>query len=101
MKKTVNKFDKTDIYMEQIEQQMASLRAICNRNKIPMFCTVCIKNDNKRSEYKTVMVSAVSDDIVLKQDKIVDCVNVINGFTTVPFNNAGEFNTELLSEIVE
>lgn len=82
--KNPNNFDKTHEYEDEILDLVTKLRIACNRNKVPMFVSVCVKNTDKETLYKNEMVSAVSSGIKLKDDKIVKFVNVLNGFDTVP-----------------
>jgi len=82
--KNPNYFDKTEEYNNEIIDLVTKLRIACNRNKIPMFVSVCIKNDEHGTKYKNEMVGAASSGIKLEDDKLVGFVNVLNGFTTVP-----------------
>ena len=82
--KPITRFDKTEEYESEIIDLITQLRISCNRNKIPMFVSICIKNDEHGSLYKNEMVGAASSGINLKDDKLVGFVNVINGFDTVP-----------------
>ena len=82
--KNPNYFDRTAEYNNEIIDLVLKLRSACNRNKIPMFVSLCVKNDEKGSTYKNEMVSAVSSGSDLEDDKFVKFVNVLNGFETVP-----------------
>ena len=82
--KPITCFDKTGEYESEIIDLITQLRIACNRNKIPMFISVCIKNNEHGSLYKKEMVGAASSGINLKDDKLVGFVNVLNGFNTVP-----------------
>ena len=82
--KNLSDFDKTKEYNDEIIDLVAKLRIACNRNKIPMFVSVCIKNDEKGSVYKNEMVGTASAGIKLTDDRIVKFVNVLNGFDTIP-----------------
>lgn len=90
--KNISHFDKTKEYEEEILDLVTKLRIACNRNKIPMFVSVCIKNNDKETVYKNDMVGAASSGIKLKDDKLVKFVNVLNGFNTVPKNLVDEFD---------
>ena len=79
-----NDFDRTKEYETEIADLLFKLRAACNRNKMPMFVSVCVKNNDKESVYKSEMVGTVSSGIKLTDDKIVKFVNVLNGFETIP-----------------
>lgn len=82
--KSLTCFDKTDVYNNEIIDLVTKLSIACNRNKIPLFVSVCVKNDEHGTVYKNEMISAVSSGIHLKDDKLVGFVNVLNGFVTVP-----------------
>ncbi len=82
--KNQNYFDKTKEYDNEIIDLITKLRIACNRNKIPMFASICIKNDENGSFYKNEMVGTASAGIKLTEDKIIKYVNVLNGFDTVP-----------------
>lgn len=90
-------FDKTEIYENGIIDIVNKLRAECNRNGIPMFVSLCIKNTPKESVYKNEMVSAASSGINLTDDKFIDFVNVLNGFTTIPKKTELDFSDEVFS----
>lgn len=82
--KDPNYFDKTEEYESEIIDLVTQLRIACNRNKIPMFVSICIKNDENGTKYKNEMVGAASSGIKLNDDKLIKYVNVLNGFETVP-----------------
>lgn len=80
----ITEFDNSDIFQCEIEKRMEELKILCNKYRIPMFISMCIKNDKNGSVYKSDMVGTVSNEIYLKDDKIPHYVNVLNGFDTVP-----------------
>lgn len=82
--KNPNYFDKTEEFDNEVLDLMVKLRIACNRNKIPMFISVCVKNDEAGSTYKNEMVGTTSAGLKLTDDKIVKFVNVLNGFDTIP-----------------
>jgi len=82
--KNENKFDRTKEYEEEIVDLVFKLRSTCNRVGIPMFLSMCVKNDEHETVYKNEMVGAASTGIKLTDDKLVKFVNVLNGFDTVP-----------------
>jgi len=82
--KNPNYFDKTEEYNNEIIDLVTKLRIACNRNKMPMFVSVCIKNDEHGTIYKNEMVGAASSGIELSDDKLVGYVNILNNFVTVP-----------------
>lgn len=88
---SVTEFDASEIYEKEILDLITKLRIVCNRNKVPMFVSVCIQNNKNESVYKNEMVGAASSGITLKDDKLVKYVNVLNGFDTVPKKETDEF----------
>lgn len=77
-------FDKTDFYSKEIASKVDELVKICTREKMPMFISVCVKNDENNTEYKNDMVSAYPLDVRLNDDMIPRFVNILNGFITTP-----------------
>lgn len=92
--KNVNNFDKTEEYEKEIMDLIAKLRIACNRNKIPMFVSVCVKNDEHNSIYKSEMIGTASAGRKLTDDKIIKFVNVLNGFETIPKREDPLYNFE-------
>lgn len=90
--KNISRFDKTHEYESEVIDLVTQLRIVCNRNKIPMFVSVCIKNDENGTKYKSEMVGAASSGITLTDDKLIGFVNVLNGFDTVPKREEIDFN---------
>lgn len=85
-------FDKTEEYDKVLSKLMHDVIKYCSANGIPVFISACVKNDKKESVYKSDMVSAVSADVKLTDDKLVKFVNVLNGFDTVPKHDDIEMN---------
>lgn len=77
-------FDKREVYDAVIAQKVEELIQLCNKDHLPVFITVCVKNDEKGTEYRTDMYSSASNGIKLKNDLMPNFVNVLNGFATVP-----------------
>ena len=80
----MTEFDKRDIYESLIEPKVTELIQLCNKERMPVFITVCVKNDDKDTEYENNMFASASNNIYLKKDRIPDHVNVMNGFSTTP-----------------
>lgn len=82
-------FNKEEFYNEEIEKRIIELKQLCNREKIPFFVAVCVKNDKHGTEYKKDMLTAQICDVELKDDIVPKLVNVTLGFdiiqpTTIP-----------------
>lgn len=80
----MTKYDKVKYYEKELKEKVDEIVRICNREKIPMFFTACVKNNTRGSLYQNEMVGTHVNNIELKDDKFPDLVNVMNGFTTVP-----------------
>lgn len=76
-------FDKRDNYKDILEDKIMEIKRICHREKLPMFITVCVKNDESGTEYEKEMVSAATCNLSLKNDQIAKMVNVTLGFDTI------------------
>ena len=76
-------FDKEDVYTNEIEQKVIELKQLCNRERLPFFIAICTKNDEHGTEYKKEMLSAVTQEVRLKEDLIPKFVNVTLGFDIV------------------
>lgn len=87
-------FDKTDIYENEVLPIVEHLRMVCSKNEIPMFLTIAVKNDDNGTVYKNEMISAVSAGIHLKNEHLVNHVNVMNGFDTVPKKEFDTFDID-------
>jgi len=77
-------FDKKEIYDQKIAPLLQSLMQACGEEKLPVFITVAVKNDNKDTEYVTSMASSSVHSLDLENDRFPKLVNVMNGFDTVP-----------------
>lgn len=78
------KYNKRKVYENEIFNKITELKLLCNAEKIPMFFAVAIESTDKKTVYETEYVGAKSNEIELKDDKITDFINVVNGFETVP-----------------
>lgn len=90
-------FDKTAEYNDRIRPIVEQLRRECSRVGVPMFVSVCVRNNDKETTYRSDMISAVSSDIRLHDDKLVDFTNVLNGFVTIPRRTDLDFDDEYMS----
>lgn len=82
-------FNKEAFYNEEIEKKIIELKQLCNRENLPFFVAVCVKNDKNETEYKKDMLTAQICEVELKDDIIPKLVNVTLGFdiiqpTTIP-----------------
>ena len=77
-------YNKNDIYETEVVKKIQELLRICNKEQLPIFVSVAVKNDENGTEYKTDMFASATNDIFLKDDYFPNFVNVTNGFRTVP-----------------
>lgn len=77
-------YNKENIYNKEILEKVYELKLLCNKHRLPMFVSVCVKNDNNESKYVSEMVGSQSNNVILKNDLIPKFVNVLNGFDTIP-----------------
>ena len=77
-------FDKTSEYSNEIEEKVTELIQLCNKERLPMFLAIAVKNSEEGTEYVNELFSSVSNNIYLKEDYIPHFVNITNGFTTIP-----------------
>lgn len=76
-------FDKRKEYETLIAEKVIELKKLCHMQKVPMFITVCIANDESGTEYEKEMVSATTCGYTLFDDQIAKHVNVTLGFDTI------------------
>lgn len=80
----ITDFDKQYVFDSEIKPKLQEIIQICNREKMPMFFAVCVKNNNTETVYEKDMYASQSNEIYLKNDLLRGFVNVTNGFNTVP-----------------
>ena len=90
----ITKFNAKRTYEEKIAEKVNELKLLCNEEKIPMFFACAASSTEKRTEYVYEYIGTVPNEINLKNDKIADFVNVVNGFETVPPREIVEINFE-------
>lgn len=80
-------FNKMEIYQEKVAPLVNRISQICSLYQMPFFCSVCIRDDGKKTEYVNTMSPSISNGIALADDKILQHINVANGFITIPPTN--------------
>lgn len=78
-----DKYDKRKIYKNKIEPLIKDLKIICSIEKLPMFVTVAVANNDKETVYESDMVYAATD-IRLYDKKIGSLLLLINDFDVEP-----------------
>lgn len=92
MNQKVTPYDRTDEFNVSLRPKIDEIKKICNRLKIPIYISVCYKNNNKGSLYYNDMVGSWTNGIVLRDDYFPDYVNIQNGFKTVPPHDGDEID---------
>ena len=77
-------YDKEEIYEKELMEKIQEILRICNKEQLPIFISVAVKNDENKTKYVNEMFPSATNDIFLKDDYFPNFVNVINGFRTVP-----------------
>lgn len=71
------------MYQAELKSKIEDIKLICAMHKLPMFITVCTKNNEEESIYMTEVVGSFSNGVQLKDDRIPKHINVMNGFDTI------------------
>ena len=79
----MQKFNKEKEYERDIEPLIRNLKELCNDHKIPFFVTCAVKDDGKKTTYKSEVIDPAFFDLDPVSDRIKDHINVMNGFTTI------------------
>lgn len=87
-------FNKREIYESLLEEKIIELKRLCHMEKIPMFITVCLENNENGTTYEKEMVSAATCDFDLADDQIAKHVNVSLGFDTIQPSVEEDFDME-------
>ena len=90
----VTKFNQKKYFENEIYNKVNELKLLCNAAKIPMFFACATVSTDKKTTYETEYVGTESNDIHLKDDKITEFINVVNGFETIPPRNIVEIEFE-------
>lgn len=95
MNKAITIFDKKQYFDDTIRPLRDEFMKACALADIPTFVTSAIANDDgEGTTYQSDMVSAITRNIVLADDKIVKMANVLNGFDIVETNNILEISMD-------
>lgn len=77
-------YNKEEVYEKELMEKIQEILRICNKEQLPIFISVAVKNDENKTKYVNEMFPSATNDIFLKDDYFPNFVNVINGFRTVP-----------------
>lgn len=72
-------YDKHEIFLKEIVPIIKKLKIACNLNKLPMFITVAVANDESGTQYESDAIHA-STELNLKDDRIANLMLLLNGF---------------------
>ena len=64
----MNQIDNTQVIEDEILPKVKEIIAICNKNKIPFFCSVLEKDDGTTSSYRSDLLSPDVLGIDISQD---------------------------------
>lgn len=82
---------------KELDRRMTELLEFCQGNKIPMFATVAIANDEHETQYENIVYGNMSHDIELKDDRIRKHMLIAKGFDAVPVRDSLTIN---MSEVL-
>lgn len=76
-------FDNRKIYASELENDAKKIVEKCIHNKVPVFITFAIVDDNNKTEYQSFVADPDVMDLTIHDDRIKKHINVMNGFETV------------------
>lgn len=86
-------YNKEKYFEEKVKPLRDEFIRVCTLGQIPTFVTCAIKNEGSRTtKYDSDIVSALTNDVKLNDDKITKMANVLNGFDVVETNKTIDFN---------
>lgn len=88
----VTTYDKTKIFEEKVLPHLKEAMKECSLNQIPAFVTVATKNSEEGTTYYSDMISPISEEIQLKEERITGMADVLNGFDVVEKNKIIEID---------
>jgi hypothetical protein len=97
MQGKITPYDCTSEFESEIKPKINELKKVCNRLKIPMYVSVCYKNNKKESTYYNDTVGSWSNGVILTTDLLPDYMNVQNGFRTVPPQEEEEVDMDIFT----
>ena len=77
-------FELSKSSQKELSGLMDKLLEFCQMNKVPMFCSVAVKNNEEVTEYMNTTYGSKSHIINLTDDQIRKHILVSNGFDAVP-----------------
>lgn len=90
--KPTDDYNKAELFKREILPLRNEFMKACKLNDIPTIVTSAVANMSDGStQYSSDMVSAITNDIPLNDDKIPKIANVLNGFDVVERKSVIEF----------
>lgn len=77
-------YDRQELFKKHIQKKAEEINELCKTFGIVSFMSFCIKDNDKKTEYKNYICGSTSNGVHLADDQIRGHVNVANGFLTVP-----------------
>ena len=77
-------YNKEKEYDTRIKEYVKTILLICEQEKIPVFMSFAVANENNETTYVNEMVSAGFENVVLYDDHIARHALVVNGFDVTP-----------------
>lgn len=93
-----SRFNKEEIVENELKKKIREIKEICQKEKIPMFISLCYRNTDEKSFYYDDMIGSKSNGIILKDDRFRNYVNITNGFNTVPPMKKIEMDDDFFNE---
>lgn len=85
-------YNKEELFNAKIKPLRDEFMRECALAQVPSFVTSAIKDEGGKTTYDSDMVSALTNDITLSDDKITKMANVLNDFDVVETNKTIEFD---------
>ena len=93
-----SRFNKEEVVENELKKKIKEIKEICQKEKIPMFISLCYRNTDEKSYYYDDMIGSKSNGIILKDDRFRNYVNITNGFKTIlPTNDIEMLDDDFLS----
>lgn len=97
MKKEATIFNKKDVFEKKCKKKLDELIRLLDKEQIPCFFSIAVKNDDKGTEYINDGVMTGSNDINLQDDQIKYHLAVAAGFIAVPRQQELVLDSDMLN----
>lgn len=86
-------YDRQELFKKHIQKKAEELNDLCKTFGIASFMSFCIKDNDKKTDYKNYIYGSSSNGIRLSDDQIRGHINVSNGFQTIPPSNDSDLDS--------